>query len=98
MPQITFIFAPLTWINKLNTNTNNKKKKKKTENYNLAESETETVPPADIPETNPKASKNPITKNRHFGIASISFVTIPNRYRMYKMLKYITTYLNHKNN
>lgn len=35
------------------------------------------IPAAVIPVASPSASRTPMTKNRHFGMPNISFVTIP---------------------
>lgn len=51
------------------------------------------LPPADMPEATPRASRTPIAIKRVFGSASISLVTIPRRYLTYRIEKYTATYL-----
>lgn len=51
------------------------------------------LPPADIPDATPRASRRPIAIKGYFGIAIISLVTIPARYLRYRIVKYTATYL-----
>lgn len=53
----------------------------------------QTLPPAAIPVAAPRASKRPTTKNGVFGTDNISSVTMPARYRIYRIEKYTITYL-----
>jgi len=51
------------------------------------------LPPAAIPVAAPRASKRPTIRNGVLGTVNISSVTMPERYRIYKIEKYTITYL-----
>lgn len=53
----------------------------------------ESLPAAAMPDAAARASRSPTAKNGVCGSESISWVTSPAFWRMYKMEKYTTTYL-----